>query len=88
METGSLDRLQYVYPEELGIRSEDLAAIDIIVNEGLKEMAYPGVQVMVAKDGKVFYNKDFSAMIRLKWLMINLFMISLPSPRSHQPFWQ
>lgn len=59
LNTDGLDRLEYVFPEDLGLNSDDLAAIDSIVVEGLKEKAYPGVQVMVAKKGKVFYNKSF-----------------------------
>ncbi len=59
IQTEKIDRLEYVYPEEIGINSLDLAVIDSIVGEGLKEKAYPGVQVMVAKGGKVFYKKEF-----------------------------
>ncbi len=52
-------RLKYTLPEELGIKSEELAQIDSIVNEGIREGAYPGAQVYIAKSGKVIYNKAF-----------------------------
>ena len=55
----SIQRLEYSIPEALGIKSSELASIDSIVMEGLDEGAYPGAQVMVAKHGKVFYNKSF-----------------------------
>jgi len=61
LETGSLDRLEYVLPEELGFKGEDLALIDSVVYEGLNEKAYPGVQVIIAKEGKVFYKKSFGS---------------------------
>lgn len=52
-------RLKYTLPEELRIKSEELLAIDDIVNEGIKEKAYPGAQVYIAKEGKVIYHKSF-----------------------------
>lgn len=55
----SIQRLQYSIPESVGIKSEELAAIDSIVIEGIEQGAYPGAQVMVAKKGKVIYNRNF-----------------------------
>ncbi len=52
-------RLSYSHPEEVGISSERLASIDRIVNEGLNAKAYPGCQVLVAKQGVVVYHKAF-----------------------------
>ncbi len=52
-------RLNYVWPEEIGIEREWLSEIDSIVSEGLLEQAYPGCQIVVAKEGKVFYNRTF-----------------------------
>lgn len=52
-------RLAYSIPEEIGVKSEKLARIDSIVKEGLDAHAYPGCQVLVAKDGVVIYNKGF-----------------------------
>ncbi|HCQ29019.1 MAG TPA: hypothetical protein DIU39_01960, partial [Flavobacteriales bacterium] len=54
-----LGRLQYTLPEELNIRSEWLKPIDSIAESGIKEGAYPGCQVLVAKSGKVIYQKAF-----------------------------
>ena len=48
-----------VIPEEVGIHDEWLNAIDSIVQDGLDKKAYPGCVVMVAKKGKIFYNKAF-----------------------------
>ena len=52
-------RLAYSVPEEVGMNSAKLAAIDKIVQEGLDANAFPGCQVLVAKDGVVVYNKAF-----------------------------
>lgn len=51
--------LQQVQPEVVGISPADLNEIDSIVIQGLALKAYPGCQVLLAKDGKVFYNKCF-----------------------------
>lgn len=52
-------RLKYTMPQDVGISWEDMALIDSIVLEGIREKAYPGAQVLVAKGGKVIYNKNF-----------------------------
>lgn len=53
-------RLKYTIPEEAGISSEILARkIDSIAEEGLKEKAYPGAQVLIAKEGKVIFQKSY-----------------------------
>lgn len=52
-------RLSYNLPEEIGIPSDKLAEIDKIVEEGLIEKAYPGCQVLIAKDGVVIYEQAF-----------------------------
>jgi beta-N-acetylhexosaminidase len=53
-------RLKYTLPEEVGISEEILVRkIDSIAEEGLKEKAYPGIQVLVAKEGKVIFHKCY-----------------------------
>ena len=46
-------------PEEHGMNSRLLAEIDKIAEEGIREGAYPGCQVVVLKDGREMYNKAF-----------------------------
>lgn len=55
----ALGRMGYGLPEEIGLRSIALAAIDDIVNGGIKAQAYPGAQVLVAVDGEVVWNKAY-----------------------------
>lgn len=53
-------RLKYTIPEEVGISTDTLSKwIDQIANEGLREQAYPGGQVLIAKEGKVIYHKCY-----------------------------
>lgn len=56
------NRLGYHQPEELGLNPYRLAEIDSIVKEGLEKRAYPGCQVLVAKDGMIVYNRSFGKM--------------------------
>ncbi|MDR0394888.1 MAG: serine hydrolase [Tannerella sp.] len=52
-------RLGYHQPEEAGIDPYKLQLIDTIIQEGLDEGAYPGGQVIIAKDGMIVYHKSF-----------------------------
>ncbi|GAB3818111.1 hypothetical protein GCM10028895_14990 [Pontibacter rugosus] len=52
-------RLAYAQPEAVGIKAVDLAGIDSLVAQAMAQGATPGAQVLVAKDGKVFYHKAF-----------------------------
>lgn len=52
-------RLGYQLPEDAGIASGRLAAIDQIAKEGVEQKAYPGCQILVAKNGTIIYNKAF-----------------------------
>ncbi len=52
-------RISFGSPEEVGIESDSLSAIDSIVWEGIREGAYPGCQVMVLKDGELIYDRSF-----------------------------
>jgi len=56
---GEIIRLKYTLPEELGIQSERLARIDSLVYQAIRQKATPGAQLLIAKDGKVFYQKSF-----------------------------
>ncbi len=59
VETDAIDRFEYIMPEEMGIEHTPLNFIDTFVKEGLDAGAYPGCQVLVAKSGKVIYQKSF-----------------------------
>ncbi|MBE6287401.1 MAG: beta-N-acetylglucosaminidase [Mediterranea massiliensis] len=46
-------------PEELGFDANLLAAIDTIAAEAIREKATPGCQVVVLKDGKELFNRNY-----------------------------
>lgn len=58
-ETPKASRLKYTVPLDVGVRSEELFKIDSLAENGIIEAAYPGCQIVVAKDGKVFYQRSF-----------------------------
>jgi CubicO group peptidase (beta-lactamase class C family) len=57
--TKSLRRLQYGTPESVGVNSYKLKKIDSLVNLGMRQDMFPGAQVLVARKGKVIYQKNF-----------------------------
>jgi len=53
-------RLKYTIPEEVGINSFNLKKdLDSIVNYALGKKAFPGCNVLVAKDGKVIFHRAY-----------------------------
>jgi serine-type D-Ala-D-Ala carboxypeptidase len=57
--TTKKSRLQYTVPESAGINSNNLTDIDAVANEAMLAHATPGCVVLVAKDGKVIFNKAY-----------------------------
>lgn len=58
--TKSNQTLSWTIPEEAGINSELLnRKIDSVANLGIGKKAYPGCQVLIAKDGKVILQKSY-----------------------------
>jgi len=53
------NRLEVIIPEEIGIPSIALNRIDSIADAGIRANAFPGCQILFAKNGKVFYFKSF-----------------------------
>ncbi|MDP5170657.1 MAG: serine hydrolase, partial [Bacteroidia bacterium] len=51
-------RLAYGPAESVGLDSRILARIDSIAWEGISELAMPGAQILVAKNGRVIYNQS------------------------------
>lgn len=59
LEIKPLNRFKYTEPEEAEVSFEELYRIDSLALNGIKEGAYPGCQVLVARKGRVIYNKSF-----------------------------
>ena len=52
-------RMRYVSPEEINFRTDLLYKIDSIVANAISQAATPGCQVLIAKDGNIFFNKSY-----------------------------
>ncbi len=57
--TNSLERLGYSIPEKEGLNSKNLVKIDSVAEVVLKEKMAPGMQVLVAKNGKIVFHKTY-----------------------------
>ncbi|TKC61027.1 beta-N-acetylglucosaminidase [Pedobacter hiemivivus] len=57
--TTNSTRLKYTVPEDAGVNTNNLKEIDAIAREAIEARATPGIVVLVAKDGKVIFNKAY-----------------------------
>ncbi len=54
-----LSRLKYTLPEEVGLHTDNLPRLDSLLIAAIRQRAMPSCQVLIAKEGKVFYHKTF-----------------------------
>ncbi|WP_452230093.1 glycoside hydrolase family 3 N-terminal domain-containing protein [Lacinutrix sp. MEBiC02404] len=54
-----ISRLSYTIPERVGMSSYRLKKIDSIANYAVNGGMTPGIQLVIARKGKVIYNKNF-----------------------------
>jgi len=60
IEITNIKRLKYTLPEEVKINSGYLQhLVDSIAELGIAKKAFPGCQVLIAKEGKVIYNTSY-----------------------------
>jgi len=52
-------RLKFTVPEEIGIPTGSLNIVDSLVQKAIRQGATPGAQVLIAHEGRVFYEKSF-----------------------------
>lgn len=57
--TQSLERLEYGLPESVGMSTKKLERIDSMAQWVLDDKMAPGMQILVARKGKVIYEKNF-----------------------------
>jgi len=55
----NIGRLSYASPEQEGMNSLKLSYIDTIVNKAINDTVMPGAQILVARNGKIVYQKSF-----------------------------
>lgn len=70
-ETQYLDRLSYSFPSAVGIDEASLAKIDAIAQEAIAIQGTPGCHVLVAKAGKIVYEKSFGHLTYEKQVAVN-----------------
>ncbi|MDO6759313.1 glycoside hydrolase family 3 N-terminal domain-containing protein [Tamlana sp. 2_MG-2023] len=58
-QTPNIKRLGYTIPERVGMNSKKLMKIDSVAEYAVKKKMTPGIQLLVARKGKVIYNKNF-----------------------------
>lgn len=59
VELQAIKRLGYTTPERVGMSSQKLKRVDSIANVAVDSMMTPGIQLLIARKGKVIYNKNF-----------------------------
>jgi beta-glucosidase-like glycosyl hydrolase/CubicO group peptidase (beta-lactamase class C family) len=59
----SIQTLSYGLPERVGMSSEKLKKLDSIALKAISRKTTPGLQLLVARKGKVIYNKSFGTHI-------------------------
>lgn len=65
-----IHRLGYDFPENSGMNLQKLQKIDSVVNHAIREKMTPGVQLVIAKKGKVVYNKNYGYQTYAKKLKV------------------
>jgi len=59
LKTEKLDVLGFTAPENVGVNSSILSKIDLIAQKAVDAKMTPGAQILVARKGKVIYQKSF-----------------------------
>lgn len=59
IDTRTTDRLGFTAPENVGMQTSVLAKIDAEAQKAIDSKAAPGMQILVARNGKVVYHKAF-----------------------------
>ena len=67
-------RLKYSMPEEFGVTETDLYKIDSLINDAILKKATPGCQILIAKKGKVVFQRSY--LIKKFWNTLLVSMLS------------
>ena len=58
-EFNSINSLSYGLPERVGMSSKKLKRVDSLAQLAIDSLMTPGIQLLIARKGKVIYNKNF-----------------------------
>lgn len=70
-DTQKINRLGFTTPESVGMKSEILNKIDYLAQYAINNELTPGIQILVARKGKVVYQKSFGFQTYYKSSPIN-----------------
>lgn len=59
IQNNAIQMLSYTSPERAGMDSEKLKKIDVLAQKAVDDKMTPGIQLLIARKGKVIYNKNF-----------------------------
>lgn len=59
IKNNDLKRLSYTIPERAGMSSKKLEKVDSVAQYAVDNKMTPGIQLLIARKGKVIYNKNF-----------------------------
>jgi beta-N-acetylhexosaminidase len=62
IETATMNRISFGAPESVGMNAAMLQKIDGIANTAITDHVFPGCQVVVARKGKIVYDKSFGGL--------------------------
>ncbi len=68
----AIGSMGYEIPENVGMSSDTLALIDTLIAEMIEEESAPGCQILIAKDGKIVYEKAYGHFTYKKNRKVNL----------------
>ncbi|MDG1824337.1 MAG: glycoside hydrolase family 3 N-terminal domain-containing protein [Flavobacteriaceae bacterium] len=57
-----LGRLSYGHPNQVGMDNKTLETVDLMATQAISDSIAPGMQILVAKSGKIIYHKSFGHM--------------------------
>ena len=73
LEIKPLGRLSYGHPSQVGMNNAILQRVDMMAKEAIADTIAPGMQIVIAKSGKVIYQKSFGHMRHKKQTPIEWF---------------
>jgi beta-glucosidase-like glycosyl hydrolase/CubicO group peptidase (beta-lactamase class C family) len=68
-----IGRLSYGHPKQVGMDDEVLKTVDTMAIQAISDTITPGMQIVIAKSGKVIYHKSFGYMRYTKQTSIQWF---------------
>jgi len=71
IEIDRINRLSYGIPESVSINSTKLKKVDSLARIAIDSIMTPGLQLLIAKDGKIVYEKSFGYLTYDKKIKVN-----------------